>query len=345
MENGLIKVPFEDVKGIDISEYRTEIVDYFPQMPEVSKPLLKEMNTGFAKIEKMLYSVPSIINAVRAIVPEIELQAVLTDEQKQKIAEGALQLMAKKDGTLLANLVNPETKKIVSTIPLKTVKLTPEITQAMTSFSMQMQLAQIAEQIQKVHLAIEEVYKGQEYDRLAAAYSCEQKFLQTMEIKNPTLKAMALLQIASSAEDSRNLLMLSQMANVKFIASQPESFFEKIFSGASPEKIDSRMDEIKESLIAVNKVSLIEAMAYQQMGESEAARRSLTYYAEHLQNTYFTNPKLVERLDLIDKSPEKYWSKLLPNIRENIMHLPCMENTITLQCTTPSLLHENQEVY
>lgn len=117
--------------------------------------------------------------------------------------------MTKKDGSLMANLVNPETNKIVSTIPLKSVQLAPEMTQAMTSFSTQMQMAQIAEPIQVVQLAVEEVRQGQEYDRLATAYSCQQKPLQAMAIKNPELRSMALMQLAASAEDSRNLLMLS----------------------------------------------------------------------------------------------------------------------------------------
>ena len=43
------------------------------------------------------------------------LQAMLTDEQKQQITKGALKLMTKKDGSLMANLINPETKKIVAT--------------------------------------------------------------------------------------------------------------------------------------------------------------------------------------------------------------------------------------
>ena len=49
-----------------------------------------------------------------------------------------------------------------------------------------------------------------------------------MEIKNPELKAMALLQIASDAEDSRNLLMQSQNVNLVFIKEQPESFLGKL---------------------------------------------------------------------------------------------------------------------
>ena len=140
--------------------------------------------------------------------------SILTDDQKQKIASGALKLMTKKDGSLMANLVNPETNKIVSTISLQSVNLSPAISQAMTSYASQMQMAQIAEQIQVVQLAIEEVRQGQEYDRLAMAYSCQQKLLQAMEMKNPELKAMALLQIASDAEDSRNLLMQSQNVNL-----------------------------------------------------------------------------------------------------------------------------------
>lgn len=123
----------------------------------------------------------------------------------------------------MANLVNPETKKIVATISLKNVKVAPEITQAMTSYASQMQMAQIAEQIQVVQLAIEEVRKGQEFDRLAIAYSCQQKLIQAMEIKNPELRVMALLQIVSDAEDSRNLLMLSQKTNIGFIIEQLES--------------------------------------------------------------------------------------------------------------------------
>ena len=86
---------------------------------------------------------------------------------------------------------------------------------------------------------------------------------------------MALLQIASDAEDSRNLLMQNQNTNLTFIKDQPELFFGKLFQGATSEKIGQRMNEIRESLSAVNMVSLAEAMSYQEMGENAAARQSL----------------------------------------------------------------------
>lgn len=320
-----IHISPDDIEIVNASEYSEDLTEYFNDMPEVARPLLKGAKEVFSKIEQMLYSAPAFINLVKASIPEQTFQAILTDDQKAKIASGALRLMTKKDGSLMANLVNPETNKIVSTISLQSVNLSPAISQAMTSYASQMQMAQIAEQIQVVQLAIEEVRQGQEYDRLAMAYSCQQKLLQAMEIKNPELKAMALLQIASDAEDSRNLLMQSQNVNLVFIKEQPESFFGKLLSGATPDKISQRMNEIRESLSAVNMVSLAEAMAYQEMGENAAARQSLQYYASYIEKAYLSTKGLVERLDLIDPAPENYWTKALPDIRKKIQALPCVE--------------------
>ncbi len=331
MEDSVEHISPDDIEVIDATEYCEDLTEYFGDMPEVARPLVRGAKDAFLKIENMLYSTPAFLNLVKASVPEQVYQAILTDDQKTKIASGALKLMTKKDGTLMANLVNPETNKIISTISLQHVNLSPALSQAMTSYASQMQMAQIAEQIQVVQVAIEEVRQGQEYDRLAMAYSCQQKLLQAMEIKNPELKAMALLQIASDAEDSRNLLMQSQNANLTFIKDQPESFFGKLFQGATPEKIGQRMSEIRESLSAVNMVSLAEAMAYQEMGENAAARQSLQYYASYIEKAYLGTVGLVERLDLIDPAPENYWTKTLPDIKQKIQALPCVDEVILLE--------------
>ena len=313
----------EDVEIVDAAEYSYDIAENFDAVPQVAKPLLKGAKVALQKIEEMLYTAPAFINVIKASVPKEMLEAVLTDEQKAQIASGALKLMTKKDGTLMANLVNPKTNKIVSTVSLKSVNVTPEISQAMNNYATQMQMAQIAEQIQLVQIAVEEVRQGQEFDRLAMAYSCQQKLIQALTIKNPELKAMALLRIASDAEDSRNLLMQSQNANVSFIKGQPESFWGKLISGAKQEKVDARMSEIRESLCAINMVSLTEAMAYQEMGENEAAQQSLQYYAGYIQDTYLSDTKFVQRLDLLDPATENYWSTNLPVIKEKIQALPC----------------------
>lgn len=331
MDESNIVLSNDDYKVVESAELLPDVVKCFDNVPDVARPLIGNAERLFKRIERTLYSAPSFISAVKAAVPEEVYQVILTDEQKEKIASGALKLMTKKDGSLMANLVNPETKKIVSTVTLGKVKLSPELSQAVTNYATQMQMAQIAEQIQIVQIAVEEVRQGQEYDRLATAYSCQQKLLQAMTIQNPRLKELALMQITSDAEDSRNLLMQSQSANAAFIRNQPESFWRKLISGATPDKVESRMNELRESLCAVNMVSLAEAMAYQEMGETEAARVSLQYYANYIQNTYLAMDGFVERLDMIDPSPENYWSHTLPKIKDKIYALPGNAQTTILE--------------
>ena len=321
MDEEMILSP-EDTSIIDVSEYTGDISQHFGRLPDVAYHVLQGAKRAVSVIEQKLYTAPALVNAVKAAVPEITLQAVLTDEQKKKIASGALKLMAKKDGSLLATIIDPKTNKIVTTVPLESVKVSPKIAQAMTDFSTQMQMAQLAEQIQSVQHAVEEIRMGQEYDRLATAYSCQQKLLQALDIKNPELRTMALMMIASSAEDSRNLLMLSQKRNVEFIKKQPEGFFQKIFSGESSEKINGRMSEIRDNLCAVNMASFVEAVAYQELGEAEAAKKSLAYYAGFIEETYTSDPCVIQRLDMIDPLPDNYWSKALPSISAKIKALP-----------------------
>lgn len=331
MEDEIIYISADGVKVLDSSDYSEDLSEYLSDVPDVAQPLMKDADKLFSKIEKMLYGSPNFINLIKSSIPEQTLQAVLTDEQKAKIANGALKLMTKKDGSLIANLVNPETNKIVSTISLKNVNISPDISQASANFATQMQMAQIAEQIQDVQQAIEEVRQGQEYDRLSTAYSCQQKLLQAMEIKKPELKEMALLKLVSDAEDSRNLLMQSQKANLKYITEQPESFFQKMIRGQKQEKIDQRLNEIRESLGAVNMTSLVEAMAYQSMGEFSAARKSLEYYADYIDKTYLKPKGLLNRLHSSDSLPENYWLKTLPGIKNKIQALPVYENFESLE--------------
>jgi hypothetical protein len=118
-----------------------------------------------------------------------------------------------------------------------------------------------------VQAAVEEVRQGQEYDRLAMAYSCQQKLLQAMQIHNPQIRSQALLMLVFDAEDSRNLLMQSQNANVAFIKEQPKPSGEAGIR-SKPEKISARMDEIRESLCAVNMVSLAAPWHFQELGET-----------------------------------------------------------------------------
>ena len=72
----------EDVEVINLSEYKEELAEDFEQILEVAKPLLRGAKIAFSKIEKALHTVLAFINVVKAAMPDVTLQAVLTDCQK-----------------------------------------------------------------------------------------------------------------------------------------------------------------------------------------------------------------------------------------------------------------------
>lgn len=313
-------ISLDDVEIINRDEYKDNIRDFISEDDDIAKSLIDKMNVSFNKIKQLLLGSSEFVGIVKKIIPKEELKVVLTNSQKVKLANGSLKLMTKRNGDLIASLVNPKTNKIVTNIPLKKVNVSQLITSEIMNYSNQMQLAEIAEQIKKISLRVDEVLSGQEYDRLATAYSNYQKLLQTLKIKDSNLKTLSLLQIAHSAEDSRNLLMLSQNTRLNFIKKQPESFLGKVITGDKQEVIDNRLEDIRNNIKAVSMSSLIEAMSYQELGEYESAKASLDYYSDYINKTYLEDKYLIKRLDLNDS--HNYWSKYLKEINDKIRALP-----------------------
>jgi hypothetical protein len=133
MEESVVILP-ENIEIMDSSEYSFDVAAHFTRVPDVARPLVRGAQAALQRIEQMLYAAPAFINIVKASIPEETFRAILTDDQKTKLASGALKLMTKKDGSLMANLVNPETNKIVSTISLESVSLSPALAEAATNY-------------------------------------------------------------------------------------------------------------------------------------------------------------------------------------------------------------------
>ncbi len=109
----------------DISDrklYAQNPISFFKDMPDLATPLLGDIGKDFRKIEDLLYKTPSLINIISQYDSVDRLEAVLTKDQVRKLAKGSLNLLSQKDGSLMAALIDPESKKIVANLPLKMVK-------------------------------------------------------------------------------------------------------------------------------------------------------------------------------------------------------------------------------
>lgn len=304
--------------------YVSDPTEYLSADNEYRNCFAKKLSADLEHIKSMLLTAPSFILAVKAAIPKTELRVMLSPLQKKLLDNGSLELLTTKDGKILAELWNPKTKQFAGHLELEKVQLNPDIMNALTNYAMQMQLAQITEQLQEIQKTVKEILRGQENDRLAEAYACRQNLLTAVTISNPALKYQVLMHVAQSSETARQKLMLSQKETLAFIENQPEDLIGKILKGASPTKIEEAMDKLYIGLDAINAVSTTEAMAYMEMDEPEAAARSLTVYSEYLSNSY-ARQKMIGLLDLNTGRPDSYWSEKLNGIRENIASLPCYD--------------------
>ena len=108
----IIHVSSESNQTSSLTDYTESVVKCFDSVPEVAKPLIGSAGRLFNRIEKTLYSAPAFVSAVKAAIPEEAYQVILTDEQKAKIASGALKLMTKKMARLWQTSSTPKRRKL-----------------------------------------------------------------------------------------------------------------------------------------------------------------------------------------------------------------------------------------
>ena len=337
----LIELTENDYTVVNVSDY-SPLEEFVMNLPDIAHPLMMAANEKLGEIQELLNKSPALINVIKSLVPEETLVAVLSDQQKMELAKGALELMTKKDGSLMAILRDPNTKQIVQNLNLQSIKFTPEIGNAMADFSSQMQIAQLTEEVRHLQIAVEKVQQGLESDRLATAYSLQQKYKLACSISNPQLKQEALLRITMDAEDSRNRLMLNQANDLQFIMSQPQDTMGKLLASIKTKDNDRTINTIRSSMLALNMVSVVEALAYQSLGESNNAVLSLEYYGDFMKKTY-GNQKFMLRLDELDPADENFWSEYLPEIKNKILELPKKEWFKYLSTNTNQLLLNDKE--
>lgn len=298
------------------------IRDNTNKVDEFTKLVLDSADLVLENVKHKLCALPSFIESIKAAVPKEVYQLVFTEEQQKLIDSGAVELMRKKDGGLMATLRNIKENSgktgINSNVNVESVKLTPELTQMLVTHTMQMQLANITQNIELMQRDLETIQQGQENDRLAIVFSCKQRFFQIKCMKDENLKKIALLSLINDAENSRNQLMLSQEIHLRYIQELPESALGKLVSKGSVSKIEDKMKLIKDNFYAVNLVSMIEALAYQECGEFESSQISLNYYGEYLKKQYIDKDGFLQRLDGLGTLPNISWVKMLPKIQEEI---------------------------
>ena len=109
---------------IDGEKYYKINSKYYYKPNDFLAPIIKNIKDNSSKIKGLLRSSSVFIDTIKSTIPTNIYQAVLTNEQKAKLAKGTIELMSSKKGDLIASLIDPKTKKIISNVNLEKIKLT-----------------------------------------------------------------------------------------------------------------------------------------------------------------------------------------------------------------------------
>lgn len=267
----------------------------------------KDSNIFIQKAEKL----PGFINTLKGLIPQKILQANLSKEQLEQIKKGVLKLMRDNDGNLMAVLTKTEGGKIVSQVRLKEVNMTPDLNKSVNDFVVQQQLGEIVNLIQGVKASVDKIINGLQDDRIALCNSSKQQLLLTNYMEDKNLKEIFLLQVIKSAEDSRNMLMLSIQRDIDYIieTNKPSDF--SLFCGSiKNEEVHKIVHNINHCFSILNETSLVEAASYFKLDEKDAMIKSLEYHTNYIKNTFSKDVCLL--LNSNYESCNNYWTNEFP---------------------------------
>ena len=109
---------------IEIGLDEIEVLDDYNPLNEISKvpdfdsPLVQQTEIYLNEAKSILYSLPSFVETIKSLVPKKVFEAVLSSEDSAKLAAGLVEIMPKKNGSFLAMLRDPVTKKFIKQVPI-----------------------------------------------------------------------------------------------------------------------------------------------------------------------------------------------------------------------------------
>ena len=306
--NGLI---VKNEKQIIEKDNYLPIEEYFNNLPEIANGFVKNLLQLVNYIEKELPKTTSLIELAKSVVPKDEYRLVFTDEQCNELKKGAIKLMTKKNGKLLANLVNPNTKKIYQHVEVEKLSLAENVVQNVGNYANQLQMAKFMEEMKTLEAKVDQLLLERKLKRKSDAISLLARLEQITQSNDEETKKQRFNKLIDDAEDRREELFELTIATVDAILGQPKKGFEKYITlnqwYNNANKIDDLRNEIRNALME----SCVEYYAYNALGDLDNARFSANRCIDYI-NKLFKSEEDLYRLDGLDKYNGNYWSSILP---------------------------------
>ena len=255
-----------------------DVSDLFEEQFSISQ-IKENANEGNSKFDTAIRLIKSAFLANDLDVDDGEQKYVveLTDELKEKLANGEIHFAKKNNGELMAQLKDSNEKIF------KNLSITEEIVEAglsMGEFEMMLQMQAIKDQLDKmldaiasVEQNVERIMQGQKNDRIGLYHSGVSMFLEAQNTKDETLRKFMMAQALQSISDANAQMIQDIRTDLDYLLNER---YKK--EKDRVKAIDSRISNVKSSYGIVYRASMLKAYIYQFNGELSAMLTALDEY-------------------------------------------------------------------
>jgi len=248
--------------------YNYDNPEYFSTFFESSQSML------INETKKLIEKSPAFINFLKSLEKTEYFKANMSKKAEELYKSGELFLKYSKDKDGLLPTLYDKSGKFKEQVVLNPKQVSPDLLDSMTSLSMQIQLAQLMEQIQSMNNSIDRIERGQRDDRIGLYYSARQQYIESISMKNDQLRTQGLLNSAKTANNARFQLMQTMKNDIN------EIIYRKKLSKKDRDKLSRNVrDEIR----FINESTGICIMCFSAIGEIKPMLSALKSYQCYIQ--------------------------------------------------------------
>jgi len=272
----VIKTIATEIDVLDKSLYNYDKSDFALALFEKSQSVLMD------KVTRLIEMSPAFAHFLKSIKPTQVFDVNMSNTAKEMYRKGdwLLKYSKTKDG-LIPILCN-KAGKFIEFVTLNPKNISPDLSGALTNLSMQQQLGQLMDQIERLSNSIQRIERGQRDDRISLFYSARQQYIEAISMSNYDLQSQALLYAAHTANDARFQLMQTMRSDVEQIVNNKK---------LKKNERDELSNNVREAMQYINEATGLCVISYSALGETKPMLAALKSYQCFIEQTLLSKSK------------------------------------------------------
>jgi|GEM_PF-4224957 len=277
---------------------------------DLTKFVKEEYSRNRMQIINYIRRIPSVVNSLNQIKAGELYKAVVPPKYISKIKDQSVNLKQMENGLFCPTLANAGSGKFICHVQLEQVN--PKIFELSSQLALQSAIADLTSQLEEINVKIDKILMGQQNDRLALVDSCEQQFLEAVNVDDEVFRKFLMANVIKTGNDARAQLMKTFKDDIKYIQELPskdEKFkiqYLNLTDKNFNKEISSRMNSLYETYRAIGRSSMVLMFVYQGLGQDkniEISLKPLQGMLQEISNNKSIQNKLYE-YDIWDKQKE-----------------------------------------